>query len=277
MIRPLPRADLWLTIALAAGCKGFEAEPLPQRFDIAGAHAQLVCESCHTEGKPYQPLDTDCRSCHEADRSTPTHFPDQTCNDAGCHTSADLSWADVVGGVDFHDEFLPLEGSHDLECKSCHADLETYTDLPGEADYCWNCHEADRDDDGETTNGLHYIAYVGGDPKQGPDPRFRWDCGPCHTPLTWEDAAFEHPTRTPHGSMITDPKGVEVCVLQPDPADWVFDCADCHPESTATSQCVSCHDDPGHFPGSAPSTCIDAACHASAQPEDCDSLTTPLQ
>lgn len=273
MIRPLPRAGLWGSLGLVAiGCSRFEAEPQPARFEIAGAHAELVCEGCHTEGQPYQALPTDCRSCHEADRASPTHFADQTCNDAGCHTSADLTWSDLAGGTDFHD-FLPLEGSHDLECTSCHAEGKDNQDLPGVSEYCWNCHEIDRKKTDDTPNGLHYVQYVGGDPKQ-PDPSFRWDCGPCHTPATWATGAFDHTPRSPHGTLVSDPADVEDCVPQPDPTDWVTGCVGCHPTSTAESQCASCHAD-SHFQGNPPSTCIDSGCHESAQPPDCDSLATP--
>ncbi|MEO0600140.1 MAG: hypothetical protein AAF211_01820, partial [Myxococcota bacterium] len=112
------RGVLWLGTSLAAvGCGRFQAEPQPTRFEIAGAHAALTCEACHTEGQPYGPLSTDCRSCHESDRKNEAHFADQTCNDAGCHTSADLTWADVVGGGGFHD-FLPLQDAHDLACEA---------------------------------------------------------------------------------------------------------------------------------------------------------------
>ncbi len=277
MIRPgtTLRLGVWLGVGLAAaGCSRFTPEPQPARFEIAGAHAELVCEACHTEGQPYQPLSTDCRSCHEADRPSPTHFAEQTCNDAGCHSSEHLTWGEVGGNVDGFHDFLPLEGSHDIDCALCHTDTEKYADLPGVSDYCWNCHEVDRKGDDDTPNGLHYIAYVGGDPKQ-PDPAFRWDCGPCHVAQEWSTNAIFHSWRSPHGVMITDPAEVEVCIVEPDETAWITGCVGCHPDTTAVAQCVSCHDDPNHFPGQPPLTCTSAGCHESAQPPDCDSLATP--
>lgn len=263
---------VWLSLGVTVGgCSRFDAEPVPVRFEIAGAHAALNCETCHTEGRPFQPLSTDCRSCHEQDRKSPTHYADQSCDDAGCHSNAHLLWADALGEGGGHD-FLPLEGAHDLDCEACHTDLENHADLPGVSAYCWNCHEADRrPEDLDTPNGLHYIAYLGGDPKQ-PDPAFRWDCGPCHTPVDWS-SAFDHEPRSPHGVMLRD--AIDICVLQPDETDWITGCDGCHPDSTAQSQCVSCHDDPGHFPGTAPLTCINAGCHVSAQPQHCDGRNPP--
>ncbi|MEM6929578.1 MAG: hypothetical protein AAF602_21740 [Myxococcota bacterium] len=270
------RSALWWGASLVAvGCGRFQAEPQPSRFEIAGAHSLLTCEACHTEGQPYGTLPTDCRSCHESDRKNAAHFPEQTCNDAGCHSSADFAWAEV-GGVDgdFHD-FLPLVDSHNLDCEACHTDTENYTDLPGVSSYCWNCHEVDRKGEDDTPNGLHFIAYLNNDIAQ-PDPAFRWDCGPCHVAQQWATSAFDHAWRSPHGVMVSDPAGVEACVVEADDTQWITGCVGCHPDTTAVAQCVSCHDDPTHFPGQQPLTCTGAGCHVSAQPPDCDSLITPL-
>jgi len=272
MIRPGPmlRAGLWGSVGLAVvGCSRFEAQPEPARFEILGAHAALTCEACHTEGQPYQPLSTDCRSCHEADRPSPTHFAEQTCNDAGCHSSAHLLWTDVIApGGDFHD-FLPLEDAHDLDCAACHTDTENYADLPGVSAWCWNCHEEDRKPDDDTPNGLHYIQYLVDDPKT-PDPRFRWDCGPCHEPVDWS-TNIDHPWRSPHGTLIEGEK-IE-CEPVPE-NEWVSGCIGCHPTSTATADCLGCHTD-AHFTQANAVGCTEGDCHASAQPLGCDSLSTP--
>ena len=162
---------------LALGACSFESE-LPQEvFAIEGAHEQLDCVACHLGGEPFGPLDTNCITCHEADRKDPAHFAGQTCNGAeGCHTSADFAWADAAGNVQ-HD-FLPLQNAHSLECQACHADPAGGQDLVGQSQYCWNCHEEDRSDD--DPDG-HYVSLL-----DFADPFFRWDCGPvprAHTGL----------------------------------------------------------------------------------------------
>ncbi|MEN0068057.1 MAG: hypothetical protein AAGA48_38360 [Myxococcota bacterium] len=273
MMRPggTPRAAFVIVAALAIACNRFTAEPQPARFVIAGAHAQLTCEACHTEGRPYQALSTNCQSCHEEDRKSPTHFPNQTCNDAGCHSSEHFAWADVLGVEEGFHDFLPLEGSHDQDCSACHKDTKNYADLEDESAYCWNCHEAERwTEDPSNPQGLHYIQYLDLDQKK-PDPRFRWDCGPCHQPVAWSENPFFHAPRSPHGTFVFD--GV-TCVPKVDETQWVTGCEGCHPGSTANLDCDTCHPD-GHLAGSNPLTCLSANCHTSAQPTGCNSLDTP--
>lgn len=259
-----------MALGAVVGCNRFQPEVQPVVFPIEGAHAALTCEACHTEPQPFGPLPTVCTSCHEADRPSPTHFPQQTCNDAGCHSSAHFAWTDVIGDGGFHD-FLPLEGSHDIDCSSCHKDLEDYADLPGVSAYCWNCHEAERWAD--DPDGSHY-ALPAGAPADQLDPRFRWDCGPCHEPVQWSTNPFEHGPRSPHGAMSSITPNGEDCVDTP-PETWVTGCNGCHPTSTATFVCYACHPD-SHGGSFNEATCTNDGCHVSAQPPDCDSLVTPF-
>ncbi|MEN0063573.1 MAG: hypothetical protein AAGA48_15590 [Myxococcota bacterium] len=270
----MPRAAFVVAFGLAtAGCNRFTAEPQEARFVIAGAHELLTCEACHTEGRPYQPLPTNCQSCHEEDRKNDTHFPNQTCNEAGCHSSEHFTWAEVLGVEDGFHDFLPLEGSHDQDCSACHKDTKNYADLAGESSYCWNCHEAERwtkDPTDPLGQGLHYIRYLDLKQKE-PDPRFRWDCGPCHEPVAWSSNPFFHGPRSPHGTLLADANS---CVPIADDTQWVTGCEGCHPGSTKNLDCDTCHAD-SHLAGTNPTTCLTAGCHESAQPPNCDSLVTP--
>jgi hypothetical protein len=246
-------------ILSATACSRFAPEVPIVRFDInGGAHAQLDCEACHGP-PPFAALPTDCVSCHEDDRKNASHYPGQTCNaNGGCHSASDLSWGGVFGGTGetgdgFHD-FLPLDGSHDLDCTSCHADTVNYADLPGQSDFCWSCHEEDR------KPGGHYTLEDVYDPLY---PVYRWDCGGCHVPNTWLTDVFVHPARIPHGSLDVD------CNIKPE-TGWVGGCQGCHPVATTEFACYDgCHPT-AHDRNFAESACL--GCHVSAQPEDCDSL-----
>ncbi len=258
-------------LVAATSCSRFDAPlPTPARFEQVGAHATLSCEACHGP-EPFGPLPTDCLACHEADRKTPEHYTGQTCNGAngvGCHLVEHLTWGAVFGGTGTTPNagphaFLPLEGSHDLACESCHTDLDAYLDLPGQSDYCWNCHEEDR------KPGGHYAQE--GAPL---NPQYRWDCGPCHTASEWNADLTLHGPRVPHGAVaIVDPNLNDNTKCEPTLDNtWQSSCQGCHPVNTAEFVCLTCHDGVHNGTYSEPSC---DSCHTSAQPEDCDSLGAP--
>ncbi|HHO53094.1 MAG TPA: hypothetical protein ENK18_20025 [Deltaproteobacteria bacterium] len=254
-------------LVASTSCSRFEAPVRQIRFEQVGAHATITCEACHGP-PPFSALPTDCQVCHEKDRKSPEHYAGQTCNGAngvGCHLVEHLTWAGVFGGTGtgtgVHD-FLPLQGSHDLPCETCHTDTVNYLDLPGVSDYCWNCHEADR------KAGGHYAQE--GDPL---DPVYRWDCGPCHTPVAWDTDFFFHGPRVPHGTLLaieTTGTGLP-CSPTPDNT-WQHDCKGCHPVNTAEFVCLTCHDG---VHGGVYTEPVCESCHVSAQPEGCDSLNPP--
>jgi hypothetical protein len=108
---------------------------LPARYDhtnfpLTGAHTGLDCTRCHTGGT-FEPLPSDCYSCHAADYQTaPDHaalaFP-HTCQQ--CHTTS--AWLPST----FRHAF-PLSGPHDQSCTTCHTTGSTSTFN------CLGCHTA---------------------------------------------------------------------------------------------------------------------------------------
>jgi hypothetical protein len=90
-------------------------------FPLAGGHAGLGCQQCHTSGDP-GPIPADCYSCHSADYlQAPDHQAlnfSQDCE--SCHDTT--IWSDV----DFSHSF-PLAGPHNRSCTDCHTTGSTAT------------------------------------------------------------------------------------------------------------------------------------------------------
>lgn len=251
--------------ALGCGEPYRPAEHDGSSFPLEGAHARASCEGCHGP-PPFGSIvwDATCLSCHEVDRKAPDHYPGRGCADGGgCHTASQLTWSAVLGttGVTplFHN-FLPLEGTHDLPCASCHTSATpSADDATGTSDLCWSCHEADRKDAQHyVETGLQFLD----------EPR--WDCKACHdtesrtgAPLAaWGTGEGDHGNvRFPH-AMVNNNNGQA-------PELWITACAACHPANPPVFQCTdSCHADLfvdtshyGTYPGDA-AECLD--CHGAA-------------
>lgn len=129
---------MWIFAWLVA-CEPWSAVVQAVRFPIEGAHLDLTCDRCHIGPPPYDSLvyrkcvgvgallDV-CLDCHSCDRELhprgEEHFPGRSCGEAGCHSGADLTWADVVGGpptpTDTGDPTVPIEDS----CAgNCHGEV----------------------------------------------------------------------------------------------------------------------------------------------------------
>lgn len=136
------------------------------RFSLLGKHAELTCESCHTEDQPsFHAAETECHACHvEDDR----HHGNLGTACADCHS--ETGWRDVRfdhQGVTGYG----LTGKHaELTCAGCHVD-EHYEGTPNT---CSGCHAADD-------------AHSG---RNGPQ------CESCHTTRNWQETSFDHFTRT---------------------------------------------------------------------------------
>ena len=89
-------------------------------FPLEGVHAQIACESCHTNGT-FAGTSKDCTSCH-ADVKPVVHF---TGDCASCHTS--VSWKDI------HFDHTKA-GSTD--CKSCHTVDKPANHFQGQCSAC---------------------------------------------------------------------------------------------------------------------------------------------
>ena len=111
-------------------------------FPLLGAHATADCSGCHKSESAlrFDPLDTECISCHQADFAS-TVNPDHTkagfsTNCIECHRVDAFEW--TADGIN-HD-FFPLTDGHDIqECAKCH----TGSDYSKTSPECITCHEAD--------------------------------------------------------------------------------------------------------------------------------------
>lgn len=179
------------------------------RFQLRGAHADVACSACHTQG--FGPGDTpdQCVDCHrrnfEAARN-PSHAEFSTAC-ATCHDTS--AWRPAA-----FNHVWPLTGAHAKAlCASCHpGDPPVYA---GTRTSCVDCHRADYDASPYPGHGT-----------------FPTTCQQCHTTSGWKPATGgAHPeSRFP---IATGPHGP-------------FECSSCHKESLGplgkdNTDCVGCH------------------------------------
>jgi hypothetical protein len=94
-------------------------------FTLEGKHAQVACESCHSNGQ-YKGTPMDCYSCHQQDDEHNGQFGTDC---AACHTPA--GWTPARFN---REHSFPLDHGGGATCATCHASgFETYT--------CYGCHE----------------------------------------------------------------------------------------------------------------------------------------
>ncbi|MHC4227114.1 MAG: cytochrome c3 family protein [Planctomycetota bacterium] len=114
-------------------------------FPLTGAHAGLLCTSCHTGGD-FQPIPSDCYSCHSDDFPRgPDHVAmDFPHNCEQCHNTT--AWTPAS----FQHSFL-LEGDHNVACTLCHTTGTTSTFD------CLDCHDqGDTDNIHDEVSGYSY-------------------------------------------------------------------------------------------------------------------------
>lgn len=96
-------------------------------FPLTGAHVNVDCEKCHTNGQ-FKGLDTTCFACH----AEPTeHMGDFGTDCAACHTTT--AWTPATYN---RDHTFPMDHGESgiSSCATCHpAGYKTYT--------CYGCHE----------------------------------------------------------------------------------------------------------------------------------------
>jgi hypothetical protein len=206
-------------------------------FPLTGAHVQVQCAQCHTNGN-YNLSTTTCGSCHLKDfqgTTNPNHvsagFPQQceVCHSTTNWTSATFNHA-TTG--------WPLTGFHTtLQCSQCH----TSGNYSLTSTTCVGCHLKDFQN---TTNPNHISV---GFPQQ---------CDVCHSTAAWTPATFNHNNTT---FPLT---GAHTTVA----------CANCHVNNNYTTlptDCYSCHkvdyqgtNNPNHVAAGFPTTC--ALCHSTS-------------
>lgn len=134
-------------------------------FDLAPAHDELECTSCHTQVFDFAGLDSTCSVCHADDR--PWGHYDGDCGE--CHEAE--NWFPAGLGNNEHTiTGFALVGAHSLEpCEACHP-----VGLPrGEAEpECVACHLHD-------------------DPHQN---LLGMACADCHTEMSWLRTSWRHTT-----------------------------------------------------------------------------------
>jgi len=207
---------------------------------LAGAHATLDCDSCHTSGHFDGGTPSDCVSCHLGDyqdADDPNHIAAGFPTDCQiCHNPSDGSW-DRVG---FNHATFPLVGTHaTLDCAECHSS-GVYQGLPSD---CVDCHLTDY----QGTDDPNHIA-----------AGFPTDCELCHSPSspTWDGATVDHTGFQLVGTHAT------------------LDCAECHSSGIyqgLPAECVDCHGDdfqqsanPNHLAAGFDTEC--ETCHRPSDP-----------
>ena len=245
-------------------------------YPLEGAHADLECESCHTDGK-YKGTSRECDDCHEPTNISvyADHFAGE-CVD--CHTSE--SW-------------MPDQFDHIgiVECESCHTkdqpvahydppdpsikylaavNVQSLKEMPtpttqsgndAQTDTCMRCHTDTTD--WNVVNFDHFgftdCASCHLEDEDTPTDHYTGQCSNCHTTATWEDAVFDHTGFTNCATCHTEEAPTAhfpgyACATCHTSTQWkpstfshdsVENCVDCHaqeaPAEHYTGQCSTCH------------------------------------
>lgn len=104
-------------------------------FPLMGAHAEVVCDQCHTSAA-YRDAETYCLGCHASDDPHGGGFGNQ-CDD--CHNPS--TWLAWQFDHATQTSFALTEGHAGIGCKSCHeATIRGRTGASGD---CNSCHSRD--------------------------------------------------------------------------------------------------------------------------------------
>ncbi len=206
-------------------------------FPLTGAHAQVQCAQCHTNGN-YNLTTAACVSCHLKDfqgTTNPNHTTaglPQQCE--VCHSTS--AWQPAK--FDHSKTGFPLTGAHvSVLCAQCHANGNYNLAVTT----CVSCHLKDFQG---TNNPNHTTA---GFPQQ---------CEICHTTSNWNATSFNHATT---GWPLTG-------------AHSGLQCSQCHTNGNynlTSTACVGCHlndfkatNNPNHVSSGFPQQC--EVCHSTA-------------
>lgn len=186
-------------------------------FPLTGAHIQVECSSCHTNGQ-YQGTPTSCVACHGGDD---VHNGSFGSNCASCHATS--SWGNA--NFDHNQTNFPLTGAHrSITCSNCHTN-GMYQGTPTQ---CAACHS-------EPT----YHAGL-----------FGTNCTTCHSTNAWAPASFNQNHSFPlnHKNINGNCSSCHPSTLN----EYV--CTNCHKHEPGimaekhdevtnynVSQCASCH------------------------------------
>ncbi|MEQ1501185.1 MAG: hypothetical protein ABMB14_03095 [Myxococcota bacterium] len=272
-------------------------------FPIAGSHASLKCDECHTA--PIGKMADSCDDCHD-DAHQSALGPD--C--APCHT--DTKWSDQLKSLADHHtatdgghqglgcDDCHLHGEHlepSVACATCHPEAHDGTTsncdechtvagwTPAKFDHgpctcafpgkhqtveCLACHEGfDFTDTPTLCAGCHEK-----DRKHEP----LGECGRCHNALSWTDNQFDHdktkfPLKGEHLAVACNQCHTTAGVFR----GLTGTCATCHAEAGLTAHgdfgpCEKCHTPAGFAPSSFDHASVGfplTGRHAEAPCQDC--------
>lgn len=251
-------------------------------FKLAGQHAGVACEKCHTKAPPASTA-TNCYACH-ANKDKHNGSMGTVCET--CHNPS--SWTRV--SIDHSKFAFKLTGAHasvtcqkchtggnpkntPTTCNACHGAKDPHNGVYGTA--CERCHvtsswsktSVDHSKFGFKLTGGHAgvtcaKCHKSGLAKNTPtacaschakpashDQYFSGTCNSCHTTTAWRPAAFDHAQTT---YKLT---GAHLSVT----------CIKCHKQPAVTFQgapsiCESCHAKPANHTGQMATNC--SQCHS---------------
>ena len=121
---------------IAGGLEAFDHNAV---FPLDGAHANLACDACHTDGR-HQGTPRECAGCHQDPHGGANGSDCTRCHDA---TSWDVSRMDHTGLADCQSCHPPPDNHYAGQCSQCHLTTTSWVqvqfDHSGLAD-CQGCH-----------------------------------------------------------------------------------------------------------------------------------------
>lgn len=179
-------------------------------FPLAGAHANVLCINCHTNG--YANTPSTCYACHDNDFkgvADPNHMANNFDHDCSiCHSTS--AWAPAT--FNHNNTTFPLTGAHaSTACANCHAN--GYVNTPAD---CYFCHQKEYE---QTTDPNHKAA------------QFPQECHTCHNTSNWIQTTYDH-----------DNQYFPIYSGQ-HRGEWST-CADCHVNNSnyQVFECINCHE-----------------------------------
>lgn len=238
-------------------------------FPLVGAHTDLACSSCHSEGYS---LPIDCQGCHLEDYTATSDSPSPDHPHYGfildclvCHDQ--VAWKPSTFDHDANLTGYEIKGAHlNLLPDNCYACHETST-WSGVGTDCFTCHQSNF----EETDDPDHVEY--GYPEN--------ICETCHSQSVWEPSIFNHETVTIE--CMTCHMVQYTGTTDPPHADLSFssDCESCHTTDSWTpstfrhtaeltgflvdgahleESCNSCHET--WEPPTEIRTCASVSCHS---------------
>jgi len=262
------------------------------QFPLVGAHAELLCETCHSDGYDLPIL---CEGCHLPDYQGtsvglgPNHEAFSFSQDClACH--GQVSWTPSFFDHNPNVTGYAIEGAHQEllpdDCYACHENAQ----WTGISTLCEDCHQTafnNTNNPDHIANGFpenlcatchapagwtpaifehsatttdcatcHLIQYNGTNNPSHSDAGFNTECQSCHTPASWSNSTWQHGVETDFNVLG---------------AHTELNCVSCHvttPYNSLDGECGACHQsnfdltsDPDHTAYGYPVT-LCQSCHS---------------